>query len=93
MPVTGSLGDVSWSDLLGYDPLQAEGRLAGDGRYVASQVAERLNITVPRLTYLTQSGQLPAPTGAMWGKKKTWTASDIEACQRVLPGIKDKRRK
>lgn len=83
---------VSWTDLNGGSPFSPESRLAAEGRFVLGGVAKRLGITAPRLTHLTNNGALPVPTGTMWGTKRTWTESDIEACQKALPYVKDRRK-
>jgi len=81
----------TWVDLLGYDPTKAEGRLSGAGHLVAGQVAERLGVTIPRITYLVRIGVFPTPTGPMWGLKKTWTEADVATYQKILPTITDRR--
>ena len=80
-----------WAELVGYDLSRPEDRLAGAGRFVAGQVADRLRITVPRLTYLVRCGVFPAPTGEAWGLKKTWTEPDVSTYRKILPTIKDRR--
>lgn len=84
---------ASWTDLNGGSPFSPESRLAADGRFVTGQAAKLLGITATRLAYLTLSMALPAPTGGMWGTKKIWTESDIEVCKKIMPTVKDKRKK
>ena len=73
----------AWASLLGHDPFDLAERMAAGGKFLTSQAAGRLGLTVDALRRYVRIGVLAEP-GGRHGDKRVWTDDELDDAQAAL---------
>jgi len=73
--------EITWADLLGYDPFDKSARLASGGFFTSAKIAERLGVKDHRAVNHLLRGRVLAPPAMVEGGVRYWTEDEAQGAE------------